>query len=226
MYFVGSSFSDPDHTEVEWNAVRQTIISSVSLSMLGFTTTLSAGGHLAANDTIHAGVTARPSLTDHLLVTADEFGLSEDATIRWSSSSLITGITTASTGGRSKPWPALKQPMYAVVLLAAAYLIVAVVGVVSNGLVIIVIYRNARMRTVTNYFLANLATADILVCIFVLPITLLQNIFTGMPDHYCHSAFQSICRRRNSSPTGCIVVFVLVIVDIIVVAIKRIVATA
>lgn len=59
------------------------------------------------------------------------------------------------------------------------YSIVTVVGVLSNGLVISVIYRQPSMRTVTNYFLANLATADVLVCVFVLPVTLLQNIYTG-----------------------------------------------
>lgn len=89
---------------------------------------------------------------------------------------------------RSKPWPALKHPLYGVVLMAAAYLLVVVVGVVSNGLVITVVYRQPRMHTVTNYFLANLATADILVCIFVLPITLLDNIFTGIVIMYFHSS--------------------------------------
>jgi len=89
----------------------------------------------------------------------------------------------------NKPWPTLKQPIYAVALLAVAYSTVAVVGVISNGLVIGVIYRQPRMRTVTNYFLANLATADILVCVFVLPITLMQNIYTGK----CSIIYLSVC---------------------------------
>ena len=80
---------------------------------------------------------------------------------------------------RAKPWSLLKQPLYAVLLLATAYVSVAVVGIVSNSVVVAVICRQARMRTVINYFLANLAVADILVCVVVLPITLLENIFTG-----------------------------------------------
>ena len=60
---------------------------------------------------------------------------------------------------------------------AAAYSTVAVIGVLSNGLVIGVIYGQPSMHT--NYFLTNLATADILVCVFVLPVTLLQNVYTG-----------------------------------------------
>lgn len=80
--------------------------------------------------------------------------------------------------GSEKPWSALKQPVYAVVLLAVAYFLVAVVGVISNTLVVTVIYRQPKMRSVTNIFLSNLAVADILVCVSVLPITLLDNIFT------------------------------------------------
>jgi len=76
-------------------------------------------------------------------------------------------------------WATLKQPLYAVVLLSVAYIVVAFLGIVNNTLVIAVIYRQAKMRTVTNYFLANLATADVLVCIMVLPITLLENVYTG-----------------------------------------------
>lgn len=79
-----------------------------------------------------------------------------------------------------KPWPLLKHPLYAVVLLATAYMFVAITGIVSNSVIVVVIGRKARMRTVINCFLANLAVADILVCVVVLPITLLQNVFTGM----------------------------------------------
>lgn len=79
----------------------------------------------------------------------------------------------------AKPWPALRQPFYGVVLLSIAYMLVALVGVISNTLVISVVYSRANMKTVTNYFLVNLATADILVCLCVLPVTLLQNIYTG-----------------------------------------------
>jgi len=79
----------------------------------------------------------------------------------------------------NKPWPMVKQPSYVVVILAVAYVTVATIGIVSNGLVVAIVYGQPRMRTVTNYFLSNLATADILVCLIVLPITLLQNIYTG-----------------------------------------------
>lgn len=59
----------------------------------------------------------------------------------------------------------------------AAYLLVFVVGLVGNFFVIAVVYRSPRMRTVTNFFIVNLAVADILVIVFCLPATLMSNIF-------------------------------------------------
>ncbi len=66
-----------------------------------------------------------------------------------------------------------------IILLSVAYILVFLLGVTNNSLIVSVIYRNPTLRTVTNYFLANLAVADILVCIVVLPMTLLSNIFFG-----------------------------------------------
>ena len=73
----------------------------------------------------------------------------------------------------------LKQDVHMVVLLSLAYIIVFLLAVINNTLVIVVIYKNQQLRTVTNYFLANLAAADITVSFIVLPITLLSNLFTG-----------------------------------------------
>ena len=79
----------------------------------------------------------------------------------------------------TKEWPLFKQTLTMTVVLSLAYLLVLVLGIVANALVVSVIYRNPAMRTVTNYFIANLAVADILVSILVLPITLLSNLFNG-----------------------------------------------
>lgn len=59
----------------------------------------------------------------------------------------------------------------------AAYLLVFLVGLIGNCFVIAVVYRSPRMRTVTNFFIVNLAVADILVIVFCLPATLMSNIF-------------------------------------------------
>ena len=77
--------------------------------------------------------------------------------------------------------PLLKQSLALslIIFLCCAYFIVLVSALVNNSLVLTVIYRNVQMRSVTNYFLANLAIADITVSLIVLPITLLSNILTG-----------------------------------------------
>lgn len=64
-----------------------------------------------------------------------------------------------------------------VAVLCLAYFIVFVVGLVGNSFVVAVVARTPRMRSVTNYFIVNLAMADILVVVFCIPATLLGNIF-------------------------------------------------
>ena len=79
--------------------------------------------------------------------------------------------------------PLLKQTLPVIIALSVAYIIVFILAVVNNSLVVSVIIRNPQMRNVTNYFLANLAVADILVSFIVLPITLLSNIFNGKSQY-------------------------------------------
>ena len=85
--------------------------------------------------------------------------------------------------------PLLKQTGPVTVLFSVAYSVVFLLAVVNNSLVVTVIYRNPQMRNVTNYFLANLAIADITVSLVVLPITLLSNIFTGKSIFNIYSVF-------------------------------------
>lgn len=63
------------------------------------------------------------------------------------------------------------------VILTIAYSIVFIVGIIGNSVVVAIVCKSPRMRTVTNYFIANLALADILVLLFCLPATLVGNLF-------------------------------------------------
>ncbi|CAF1098651.1 unnamed protein product [Adineta steineri] len=67
-------------------------------------------------------------------------------------------------------------PTYYEWMCIVLYLIVFIVGTVGNLLVIIVIQRNRSMRTVTNMFIMNLAAADLLVLLFCLPATVIQDV--------------------------------------------------
>ena len=60
--------------------------------------------------------------------------------------------------------------------LFAAYAIVFIVGLVGNFMVCFAVWRNKSMRTVTNYFIVNLAVADFLVVLICLPPTVLEDI--------------------------------------------------
>ena len=75
--------------------------------------------------------------------------------------------------------PLIRQPAYMLVIFALAYGLVFIFALLGNVLVIAVIFKNPTMRNVTNYFILNMAVADILVAIIVLPITLLANVFSG-----------------------------------------------
>ncbi|XP_003690070.1 orexin receptor type 2-like isoform X2 [Apis florea] len=61
-------------------------------------------------------------------------------------------------------------------VLIASHSIIFVIGLIGNALVCVAVYRNHTMRTVTNYFIVNLAVADFLVLLLCLPFTVLWDI--------------------------------------------------
>ncbi|KAI4468966.1 neuropeptide receptor-related g-protein coupled receptor [Holotrichia oblita] len=69
-------------------------------------------------------------------------------------------------------------------ILIFIHSLVFVIGLVGNTLVCVAVYRNHTMRTVTNYFIVNLAVADFMVILFCLPPTLIWDVtmtwFFGM----------------------------------------------
>uniref|UniRef100_T1HX00 G_PROTEIN_RECEP_F1_2 domain-containing protein n=1 Tax=Rhodnius prolixus TaxID=13249 RepID=T1HX00_RHOPR len=60
-------------------------------------------------------------------------------------------------------------PVSLVVFLSLCYGSISIAAVVGNGLVIWVILTSRRMRNVTNYYIANLALADIVIGLFAIP---------------------------------------------------------
>lgn len=61
-------------------------------------------------------------------------------------------------------------------VLIGTHTVVFIAGLVGNALVVIAVYRNHTMRTVTNYFIVNLAVADFMVILFCLPPTVLWDV--------------------------------------------------
>lgn len=69
---------------------------------------------------------------------------------------------------RSKEW----QPAVQILLYSLIFLL----SVLGNTLVITVLIRNKRMRTVTNIFLLSLAVSDLMLCLFCMPFNLIPNL--------------------------------------------------
>ena len=59
-------------------------------------------------------------------------------------------------------------------LFIFSYLLIIFLSVTGNLMVIWTICRNKHMRTVTNYYILNLAVSDFLVSVFVMPLKLLE----------------------------------------------------
>lgn len=83
----------------------------------------------------------------------------------------------------------LHKPSVAAVF-TVSYLLIFLVCMVGNGVVCFIVLRSKNMRTVTNLFILNLAISDLLVGIFCMPTTLVDNIITGQNTCFFFILFQ------------------------------------
>ncbi|ESN91136.1 hypothetical protein HELRODRAFT_182211 [Helobdella robusta] len=67
-------------------------------------------------------------------------------------------------------------------LLAVFFLLMFLLGFLGNISVVAIVLRNKQMHNLTNYFIVNLAIADLLVTIFCIPITFAESFVYGW--HY------------------------------------------
>nr|XP_003221883.1 PREDICTED: neuropeptide FF receptor 2 isoform X2 [Anolis carolinensis]XP_008110385.1 PREDICTED: neuropeptide FF receptor 2 isoform X2 [Anolis carolinensis]XP_008110386.1 PREDICTED: neuropeptide FF receptor 2 isoform X2 [Anolis carolinensis]XP_016849630.1 PREDICTED: neuropeptide FF receptor 2 isoform X2 [Anolis carolinensis] len=88
----------------------------------------------------------------------------------------------------------LHQPLIATIFIIS-YLFIFVLCMMGNGVVCFIVLRSKHMRTVTNLFILNLAVSDLLVGIFCMPTTLLDNIISGWP-------FGNIACKMNGMVQG------------------------
>uniref|UniRef100_A0A3B4X393 G-protein coupled receptors family 1 profile domain-containing protein n=1 Tax=Seriola lalandi dorsalis TaxID=1841481 RepID=A0A3B4X393_SERLL len=68
--------------------------------------------------------------------------------------------------------------LYVAACYILAYFFIFLLCMVGNILVCLIVLENRRMRTVTNLFILNLAISDLLVGIFCIPTTLVDNLIT------------------------------------------------
>lgn len=64
-------------------------------------------------------------------------------------------------------------------MFVLAYLFIFLLCMIGNSVVCLIVLRNRHMWTVTNVFILNLSISDLLVGIFCIPTTLVDNLITG-----------------------------------------------
>ncbi|XP_008505410.2 neuropeptide FF receptor 2 isoform X2 [Equus przewalskii] len=74
----------------------------------------------------------------------------------------------------------LYEPRVAAIFIIS-YSLIFFLCMVGNTVVCFIVMRKKHMQTVTNLFILNLAISDLLVGIFCMPVTLLDNIIAGWP---------------------------------------------
>ncbi|XP_062995535.1 neuropeptide FF receptor 1-like [Elgaria multicarinata webbii] len=97
---------------------------------------------------------------------------------------ILANETERWTGGsdvNSTFLPYYQHPPAVASIFIMAYLVVFLSCMAGNSLVCMVVVKNQHMRTVTNLFILNLAISDLLVGIFCVPTTLMDNLITGWP---------------------------------------------
>lgn len=95
----------------------------------------------------------------------------------------------------------LHKPSVAAVF-TVSYLLIFLVCMLGNGVVCFIVLRSKNMCTVTNLFILNLAISDLLVGIFCMPTTLVDNIITGERAHLQVPSSQFFLIRKMWPSTG------------------------
>jgi leucokinin receptor len=60
-------------------------------------------------------------------------------------------------------------PWYIITILSILYGTISLLAVSGNGLIVYVVFKSKAMHNVTNYFISNLALADIVIGMFAVP---------------------------------------------------------
>ncbi|XP_008333986.1 neuropeptide FF receptor 1 like 2 [Cynoglossus semilaevis] len=89
------------------------------------------------------------------------------------STDIVTNVTNVTFS------PYYQHSLYVAASYILAYFFIFLLCMVGNILVCLIVLENHRMRTVTNLFILNLAISDLLVGIFCIPTTLVDNLITG-----------------------------------------------
>ncbi|XP_023834086.1 LOW QUALITY PROTEIN: substance-P receptor-like [Salvelinus sp. IW2-2015] len=105
---------------------------------------------------------------------------------------------SSGVNGTDQDWNQFVQPVWRIVLWAFAYSCMVTVSLVGNVVVIWIIMAHKRMRTVTNYFLLNLAFAEASMSAFN---TVINFIYSVHNEWYFGLMY---CRFHNFFPVAAV----------------------
>lgn len=121
-----------------------------------------------------------PDIWDDAPLASTESEALTDPSDIYMNSSLLNISTSNTTNLTSMTYyPYYQHSLPVAASLTIAYLFIFLLCMVGNGLVCLIVLENRRMRTVTNLFIFNLAVSDLLVGVFCIPTTLVDNLITG-----------------------------------------------
>lgn len=98
-------------------------------------------------------------------------------------------------------------PVWEIVVKSVIYGIITISSLFGNVLIIVIVMKNKTMKTVTNYYIVNLAVADLMVTLTCTWVTLVDNLTEGwiLGAFFCKlntftkGNFTKIIHRLNSN---------------------------
>lgn len=82
--------------------------------------------------------------------------------------------------------PIYQASLQEIVFLSLCFGSISIAAVIGNGLVMWIIATSRRMKSVTNYYIANLALADILIGVWSIPFEVIMPICLILVSNYFH----------------------------------------
>lgn len=113
-----------------------------------------------------------------------EFYSDYGANLSYYSSNYSYDYLMISNGSMDDQLDLISQPLHLLIIYCITYVVVFLFGLVGNIFVLVAVFRNPNMRNITNYFITSLAVADLLIIVFCLPATLMNNILTGTNNNF------------------------------------------
>ncbi|KAI6202668.1 G-PROTEIN-RECEP-F1-2 domain-containing protein [Aphelenchoides fujianensis] len=122
--------------------------------------------------------------------------------------SLISSPTRMDSTAIMEELDTVRQPWFLVIVYTVFYAFVFVLGLIGNVFVVLAVLLHPTLRSTTDYMISSLALADLLIIVFCLPTTLLNNLLT----EWQLGAIGCKLSTFINSTTSCASIFTLVAV--------------